>query len=145
MTINTEHFNDSLITKAHVAFLVLMIASLLNKDEVSTSQLLGISLASGALPLLIGSLAFLPGEEKIPPWQVKAIQFTNPTGHGIGLISFACVLWSFTPFATVMFSITTVFAILVFGFVVIKTTGVEDPKEYLKAITEDESDEEPNK
>lgn len=135
---NTEHFNDALVTKAHIGFLVLLIVSLLTREEMTIGQLAGVSFASAALPLLIVSLAVSPAEEKIPKWEVKALMLTNPIGHAAGLLSFACILWSITAFAAVLFALSSAYAVIVWGATLVRKFGTSDAKELLKAITIDE-------
>ena len=110
MNINANNFNDALVTKAHVGFMLIAIVTILAKDSITSSLATSVFFISIALPLLILTLALMPHDSAIPKWQVICIAIIYPAGHLAGVAGFAALIWSINHYASIVFMLVTVFA-----------------------------------
>ncbi len=141
MAINMEYYSDSKAARAHVAFQLVAILSLLSKDSITTSQSIASIFFACSLPLLIVALTLLPEEDtdmdSYPKKQYMWGASTLGLGHFTGLAATASVLWGFNIFAGVIFIVLSSISVLVFMIFLFNALGESGWNFFAKHLGED--------
>lgn len=127
MPINTEHYSDAIASKAHLGFLSFVFLDLLSKDETTAAQSFATFFIAIAIPMLILTLIYSPGEnlEGVTRFQMWTAVISDLAGHGAGILALSLIFGSFNILAGIAFLLVALLAYIVMMILLFQEYGIE--------------------